>query len=216
MEGGGVQSDATDVEFGPFRLDTKREQLWRDAQPVEIRRKTWQVLQQLIVDPGRLVSRDELLDTVWPDVEVVPAAVTQSIHELRRAFSDDARHPEFIETVHGRGFRFVAPVRRVVSKREDPGLPRRELSPSERMRSSFPRREPELARLKALFEDARGGQRRVVFVTGEVGIGKTSLVRAFLDDLTETQLNEAPLVVAGACVEHHGEDEAYRPLLNAL
>jgi len=95
MEGGGVQSDATDVEFGPFRLDTKREQLWRDAQPVEIRRKTWQVLQQLIVDPGRLVSRDELLDTVWPDVEVVPAAVTQSIHELRRAFSDDARHPEF-------------------------------------------------------------------------------------------------------------------------
>ncbi len=93
MERDGVQSEGTDVEFGPYRLDTKREQLWRDNRPVDIRRKTWLVLRHLIAEPGRLVSRDELLDTVWPDVEVVPAAVTQSIHELRQAFATTRATP---------------------------------------------------------------------------------------------------------------------------
>jgi predicted ATPase len=56
----------------------------------------------------------------------------------------------------------------------------------------------------------------MVFVTGEVGVGKTSLVGAFLEELTETELDEAPFVLKGAGVEHYGRDEAYHPLLNAL
>jgi hypothetical protein len=74
-------------------------------------------------------------------------------------------------------------------------------------------RDSELAALAGALDRARAGQRQIVFVTGEAGIGKTSLVDRFLDDVNSTG---AALVARGQCVEHRGEAEAYMPVLEAL
>src|SRR5215470_7008986 len=93
--------------FGPFRLDLRAGQLTRDGRPILLRPKTWAVLVYLVERPGVLVSRDELLDSIWRDVAVTPGTLTKSIGELRVALSDDPKTPRFIETVHRRGFRFI-------------------------------------------------------------------------------------------------------------
>jgi predicted ATPase/DNA-binding winged helix-turn-helix (wHTH) protein len=208
------------IEFPPFRLDLARERLWRGDQPVGLRRKTWHVLLYLIEQRGRLVGRDELLDAVWPNVAVAPATLTQSVHELRRALGDHARAPHFIETVHRRGFRFIAKIRQTT---ESEITQRRLSSPqlpvglrSDRGDRSLPGREVELARLSRLLQGARGGQRRIVFVTGEPGIGKTRLVRTFLEQLADDDSDEPVWIAMGRCVDLHGEGEAYLPMLEAL
>ena len=91
------------LEFESFRLDLQDERLWRHDQAVKLRPKTWQVLRQLVTLSGELVSTSQLLDAVWPDVDVTQGTLTQSIAELRRVLRDDASHPRFIQTVHRRG-----------------------------------------------------------------------------------------------------------------
>jgi hypothetical protein len=75
---------------------------------VALRPKTFAVLEYLARHPGRLVSTRELLDAVWPDTHVTPSVLTGCIREVRRALADDARGARFVETVHRRGYRFVA------------------------------------------------------------------------------------------------------------
>ena len=65
------------------------------------------VLLSLVQEPGRVWSRDALLDAVWPQQTVGEEVLTQAITELRRAFSDDFRQPRFIETVHKTGYRLL-------------------------------------------------------------------------------------------------------------
>ena len=68
------------------------------------------MLQCLAQRPGRLVTKDELYNAVWPGVFVGDAALKVCVLEIRRALADDAKAPRFIETVHRRGYRFIAPV----------------------------------------------------------------------------------------------------------
>ena len=96
-------------DFGDFRLDPVSGQLYRGAQPSRSRPRrsrccsTWPAT-------GRLVSKQELLDAVWPDVFVGDAVLKSTIRELRKALGDDSHAPRFIETAHRRGYRFMAPV----------------------------------------------------------------------------------------------------------
>ncbi len=85
------------VPVGFFRGDT----------PVPLRPKTWAVLCHLAGRPGQLVTKDDLLAAVWADVAVTEDVLRISIRELRRALGDDPEAPRFIETVHGRGYRFL-------------------------------------------------------------------------------------------------------------
>ncbi len=94
--------------FGEFRFDTRGLVLEGPAGPVEVRAKTLQALTYLIAHRDRFVSRDELMQTLWPDVHVTGASVTQCISELRRALDDSARSPRYIETRVKYGYRFVA------------------------------------------------------------------------------------------------------------
>ena len=96
--------------FPPFRLDSKNEQLWRGSQEVRLRRKTFAVLRYLVERPGELVSKAVLLDSVWPDVSVSDSMPAISVRELRKALGDAVASPRFIETVQGRGYRFIATV----------------------------------------------------------------------------------------------------------
>ena len=98
------------VEVTPLRIDVRAGQVWRDEQLVPLRAKTWAVLRYLIENPGVVVARDELLSAVWGDVAVSDASLTQTIRELRIALGDDAAPARLIETVRGRGFRWIGAV----------------------------------------------------------------------------------------------------------
>ena len=101
--------------FSPYRLDTVNQQLWRDADLVALRPKTFTVLRHLAANAGRLVTQEELLRAVWGGSVVSEGLLRGYIREVRRILDDDAAAPRFIETVSRRGYRFVATVTAVVS-----------------------------------------------------------------------------------------------------
>jgi DNA-binding winged helix-turn-helix (wHTH) protein len=96
--------------FPPFRLDVRSEQLWCGVQALALRPKTFAVLQYLVAQAGQVVTQDALLDAVWGLTAVSDTVVRRSIRELRTILGDTAQHPQFIQTVHRRGYRFIASV----------------------------------------------------------------------------------------------------------
>jgi DNA-binding winged helix-turn-helix (wHTH) protein len=102
-------------EFPPFRLDDVNQCLLRrrdagDGERILLTPKAFALLRYLVDHAGRLVTQDEILDAVWPGVHVQPQVVKSHILDLRSALGDHAKHPLFIETLHRRGYRFIAPV----------------------------------------------------------------------------------------------------------
>jgi len=195
--------------FPPFSLDTADERLWRGAQALPLTPKALAVLRYLVENRGRLVTKDELLNTVWAGVQVGDAVLKTCILEIRRAMNDPAREPKFIETVHRRGYRFVAEPTRIEM---EAGLVGHGTRTSAR-HLPVVGRERELTRLRACLERALEGEGQIVVVTGEPGIGKTTLVEAFLREAA----SKAEFHVAwGQCVEHAGAGEAYLPVLHAM
>lgn len=98
---------------GPYRLDLIDERLWRGGEPAPLRGKAFGVLRALMEAPQTLLTKDELFARVWPGVTVSESVLTSAMKDLRRALEDDARQPRVIETVHGRGYRFLLPVEAV-------------------------------------------------------------------------------------------------------
>src|SRR5215510_11879036 len=96
--------------FPPFRLELGNEQLWRESELIPLRRKTFAVLRYLVEHHGQLVTKDQLFEAVWAGAYVEEVALAVCIRELRKALGDEARTPRFIETIHGRGYRFLAPL----------------------------------------------------------------------------------------------------------
>ena len=110
-------------EFEQHRLDVAQRVLTRQGQSIPLTPKATDVLLLLLQNAGQLVEKDELINQVWPDAFVEEANLTQNIFQLRRALKDDGSGPKYIETVARRGYRFVAPVKRVavpVVQPEDP------------------------------------------------------------------------------------------------
>src|SRR5437762_1682416 len=96
--------------FADFRLDPANACLWRGTQAIALTPIAFDVLHYLVTHPDRLVTKDTLLDAVWPELAISDAVVRIAIGELRRALGDTVQAPRFITTVHRRGYRFVAPV----------------------------------------------------------------------------------------------------------
>ncbi len=201
-----------DLLFGPFRVDLAGQRVWNGARADSPRSKSWQVLLYLLRRAGTLVTKKELHQAVWRDAAVVEDTLTQSIGELRRLLGDSPRSPRFIETVHRRGFRFIAEVTEWRSVSADLGEARSSLRSAEGDAGAFVGRRRQLEQLAAVAGEAAAGRRQLVFVTGEAGSGKTSLVEEFLRD------NDAAghLVVCGQCVQALGPLEPYMPLLEGL
>lgn len=100
------------VETSRFRLDLADERLWHGEQPVEIGNKAFQLLRLLVSNPNRLLTKDQILEAVWGQVCVSESLIKEYIHDLRLALGDDPKQPRFIETVHGRGYRFLGGIER--------------------------------------------------------------------------------------------------------
>ena len=96
--------------FKPFLLDLRDERLWKGDEAIRIGAKAFAVLRCLLMQAGQLVTKEALLETVSPETVVGEAVLPVVIRELRQALGDQAQKPQFIETVRGRGYRFIAPV----------------------------------------------------------------------------------------------------------
>ena len=204
-----MPSDSS-VEFPPFRLDLPNQQLWRGGELVPLRPKPYAVLAYLATHAGRLVPRAELAKAVWPDTYVGEDVLRGYIRDVRTALGDDPEAARFIETVARRGYRFIAPIASAATA-SDVRAPA-----TSRPRPPAPDligREAELGQLHAWLADALEGAPQVVFVAGEPGVGKTTVVDAFL---AQAESRDGLLTVRGQCVEHFGAGEAYLPMLEAL
>ena len=109
--------------FGEFTLDVPDRRLTRGGCPVHLAPKTYDVLVILIRRAGRLVTKQELLESVWPGVFVDEGILTVHVAALRKALGDTRRSPAYIETVSRSGYRFVAAVRHAST--EDPAKKQR-------------------------------------------------------------------------------------------
>ena len=94
------------VEFGPFRF-IPGDGLWRGRDQVALPPRALGVLTRLLASSGAVVTKQELLDAVWPDTFVTESSLLEAIGLLREALGDDRRQPTYIQTVHRRGYRFI-------------------------------------------------------------------------------------------------------------
>jgi predicted ATPase/DNA-binding winged helix-turn-helix (wHTH) protein len=204
--------------FGSFRLDVANASLRRGKQAVFLTPKVHNVLRYLVEHAGQLVTKDDLWRAVWPGVSVTDATLTVCVNRIRKALGDEPKTPRYIETVHRLGYRFIAPVSTQSVRILGSEVPRQDLVLARSPQSLTPHfvgREAELAQLHKWLELAVGGERQIVFVTGEPGIGKTTLVEEFL--LQEQVAREGSLWIGrGQCIWHYGIGEAYFPILDAL
>jgi DNA-binding winged helix-turn-helix (wHTH) protein/tetratricopeptide (TPR) repeat protein len=206
---GGIGPVRSEIHFPPYRLDLVAGFLRSGDRAIALRPKTWAVLCYLAERPGVLVTKEEILNAVWGGVAVTEATLTKSIGEIRDALHDEVRHPRFVETVHRRGFRFVSAVDGAGPVAARPAAAAPTAPPH------VVARDGELRRLHELLALADAGFRQTVFVTGEAGIGKTTLVEAFLATVAARSGGET-IIAAGQCVRRHSGEEPLMPVLEAV
>jgi DNA-binding winged helix-turn-helix (wHTH) protein len=190
----------------------------REGTTVWLRPKAFQVLQYLLEHRDHVVSKDELCAHVWPGQFISDATLEGCITLARRAIGDSGRVQRFIESRRGYGYRFVETVQGEAVSLPDPGaaLPG-SLAPGQppevpRTRGAVGR-ETELAHLHRWLDMALTGARQLVFVTGEAGLGKTTVVEMFL---AQARDREDLRIGRGQYIEHYGVGEAYLPVLESL
>jgi len=161
---------------GNCLLDAANRRFSRDGKDVVLEPKVFAVLLQLMSRPGQLLRRAQLLDAVWGHRYVTPSTLNRVIGLARRALLDDAGEPNFIQTVHGSGYRYVGPLEQSQPVAESSlarfGPPATAYLPA-RIQSLLGR-EQELAQMHALLSDARS-----LTIVGTGGMGKTQCALAF-------------------------------------
>ena len=107
---GGPSEAVVAYVFGPFRLEADERRLLRDGEPVDLTPKALDTLLVLIREAGHLVSKDDLLERVWPDTVVEENYLSVNVSKVRTALGETARDWHYIETVTGHGYRFQGEV----------------------------------------------------------------------------------------------------------
>jgi len=191
--------------FRSFRLDPGNQCLWRGEHRVPLTPKAFDVLRYLVEHPGRLVTQDELLEALWPETYVNPELIKKYILGIRKVLGDKHDNPVYIETLPKRGYQFIAQVTDHVAEVSH--------DLSSEAESKMVGRAGPLGELQAAFKKAVRGQRQIIFIAGEPGIGKTTLVDSFHRHVSG-QWNVR--TARGQCVEGFGGKEPYYPMLDAL
>ena len=97
--------------FGPFLVDRVGYRVLRGSAAIELTPQLLDLLLHLLDHAGALVTKEQLMDALWPDANVTENALAQAVSELRQALGDEASAPLFIKTVARRGYRFISPGR---------------------------------------------------------------------------------------------------------
>jgi DNA-binding winged helix-turn-helix (wHTH) protein len=186
--------------FASFHVDVDDKSVWREGSRLELAPKPFGVLCYFVAHPGRLVTLDDLKQAVWGTRHIGNATVVSAIKTVRQVLGDTATAPRFLATVRGRGYRFLGDLPQSVN----PALP-------------TPRpivgREEELTLLTRFLTETEEARRRVVFITGELGIGKTSLIETFVQRLAP---RERYWLMQGNGIESNGAGEPYLPFFSAF
>ena len=191
-------------QFGCFQLDTQNECLWQNGARLVLTPKPFAVLRYLVENPQRLVTHDELFTKLWPETYVQPQVLRTYVLELRKLLGDEAENPRFIRTVRRRGYWFMAQVEDGARYTAEVGVPRP---------GGIVGRRDEFNKMSGLLRQVKQGERQVLFITGEAGIGKTALIDAFCREVcNENQID----IARGQSVEGFGGKEAYYPVMEAL
>ncbi|MBQ4853822.1 winged helix-turn-helix domain-containing protein [Rhodanobacter sp. B2A1Ga4] len=155
--------------FADVQVDVGAHRLTRDGNEIDIEPKAFAVLLEFLAHPDQLLSRDQLLDAVWGHVYVTQTTLNRLVVQLRRALGDDIKSPRCIQTVHGLGYRFIAPLTCT------PGVTSVAVSFAPPVHARLPERtgaligrEQAIIELGNLLDSAR-----LVTITGPGGIGKT-------------------------------------------
>ena len=216
------------------RIDVAHQRLWRDGAPVRLRPKAWQVLAWLLQRPGELATTDALLDGLWPGQDVSPKTLANLVSELRAALGDDGLPPQFLQTVHRRGYRLLlqavpgrpaatdgtpsaAPTTAVTGDRPLTGAdataqPLQRGADAAAAQPVWVGRGAELVRLELLLGRALDGQRQLALVAGDPGVGKTALLDRFIALAGRTRA----VAARGACLEQTSAREPFAPVLALL
>jgi DNA-binding winged helix-turn-helix (wHTH) protein/tetratricopeptide (TPR) repeat protein len=246
-------SSQSSIRFERFCLDLAVAQVRRDDEVLPLSPKAVAVLHYLATHPHQVVTKSNIRQAVWPEIGGSDAALKVCISELRKALDDNATPPRLIETHPGQGYRFIAPITTATPpilglETRDLGLvpappppawqapspqspvPKAQYSALSTQHSVLVGRDAELAHLYDRWTKALDGERQVVFISGEPGIGKTTLIEAFRQRLETGDWRLVPAPQAsrfqppasevwvgwGQCIEHYGAGEAYLPILEAL
>src|SRR5262245_49429243 len=146
--------------FVEFRFDPPNQCLWRGNISVNLTPKSYAVLDYLLANRERLVTKEELLGHVWADSYVTDAVLKVCVREIRKTLDDDAATPRFIETVHRRGYRFIAPIQEA---RGQPGAAKTTATATPLLVG----RTIALAKLNGWLDATLGGVGHVVFISGD-------------------------------------------------
>jgi predicted ATPase/DNA-binding winged helix-turn-helix (wHTH) protein len=185
--------------FGPFHVESPPGGLWQGDQAIALRPQSLALLRYLVAHAGRLVTKAEVRQHVWAGTHVSDTVLRVSVHEIRQALSDMAAAPRYLATVGRQGYRFL--------------LGAAQEAPPPRTPGPLVGRQSEVAACVQWFERAAQGARQLVLLSGEAGIGKTTVVDMVLAHLGP---DRGVRMARGQCTEHYGEGEAYLPLLEAL
>jgi predicted ATPase/DNA-binding winged helix-turn-helix (wHTH) protein len=175
---GESDSDRTALRFGPFRLIRSGRLLLDGDRPVRMSSRAMDILLALVEQPGRTVSRDELMSRVWPDTVVEEANLRAHIFALRRALGDGPGGRSYLVTVPGRGYTFVGSLSNETASAAIAAAP-----PPREQASAWPvnlgrvhGRDDVIARIRAQLV-----QQRLVSIVGPGGIGKTTVASTLAD-----------------------------------
>ena len=190
--------------FEDFELDELRFELRRDGLHVDVQPKVLRVLFHLVGNRERSVSKEELLDQLWPGESVTAASIKRAVAGARRALGQRGDSEASIRTVRGHGYQFMLPVRELPAAMHEPEPPvsdaRDSARPAAAAEPLFVGREDVLARLDALLGEALAGRSRSVLIVGEPGIGKTRV----LQELGRRATALGASVYTGRCMEVAG------------
>ncbi len=199
---------AQTYQFSSFRLDVRERQLACDRRVIPLRGKVFDTLCVLVQHAGQLVRKDELMKVIWPDSVVEENNLEHNLCILRKTLGQSDGQ-KFIETVPRQGYRFVAKVHTLDEAPASSLLTAHDVEPS----VFVTERDSQLQQLHRALKKAQSGSRQTVFLTGEAGIGKTTLVRKFLDEIKDVGRLRISL---GECLDQRGPGEAYMPVLEAF
>ncbi len=176
-----------------------------------MQRKAFSILRCLVEHPARLVTKQELLERFWSGLHVDEGVLKLHVSAIRQALGDAARAPRYIETAHGLGYRFIGHIESCIGASAASAGDGEAALGSTRT-SLFVGRKSELEHLALKFERAAVGERQLTFVTGEPGIGKSTLMKAFLAQLAP----ERAWLAWGQCASQFDGGDPYLPVLEAL
>ena len=170
------------LSFGPFRLSSAGRILYRDDKPVPLGSRALDILIALVERAGETVSRRDLMNQVWPDLLVEDANLRVHVTNLRKALLDGRDGARYVTNVPGRGYCFVAPVKRILAPQSqaNPGLRHSSVPPC----NLPPRLERMVGRDETVLELSRLLlEHRFVSVVGAGGLGKTTVATAVCHSL---------------------------------